>query len=211
MLFLNKCASHHVIDFFPTHCWTCVVTANIADTFILEKISQVNFFLHPLSYLERFTKQNFYSDHLIPPRITQNDMRICHVGGVGGEVAGGASASQKFWFVENPGKFGHRCFDILFWLCEEWHCLSKYVWIWYFSPKKQHEDLFCCFFKVTIFCVSYVAFKKRVFIIFEIQIFRASLRKFRQKSFAPPKFACPCTYVSCQLCVTVQSIVQERA
>jgi len=104
------------------------------------------------------------------------------------EMQGVQAHTQKFWFVKNPGKisenteksrkiwaqmFRHLCSHCV--MNEtEYRNTSEFD---FFLLHNTHEDLF-------------VWLPKNVLIIFEAQIFRVSLSKFGQKSFALPKFAC---------------------
>ena len=102
--------------------------------------------------------------------------------GVGGGGAGGYKRTPKVLIYQisgqTPTRFGHRCFDTLFSIYDEWdYCRNMSEFDFFFS--KIHMKIF------------FVWLPKKVLIIFERRIFRVNLSKFGQKSFAPPRICMP--------------------
>ena len=110
--------------------------------------------------------------------------------GAGGGDAGGTSvppnvlicqkSGQNLWkYRKNPAKFGHGCFD------------TFVLTVWWMSLTVEIRLILTFFFSIIHMKTFYVWLPKKVLIIFVAQIFRVSLSKFEQKSFAPPKICLP--------------------
>ena len=97
-------------------------------------------------------------------------------------MKGGTSGPQKFWFIKNPGKLLQDLGTDVLTLCSQYMMNETYC---------RNMSEFDFFFSKIHMKIFFVWLPKKVLIIFERRIFRVSLSKFGQKSFAPPKICMP--------------------